>query len=323
MSIDFSDLDIPRDTQPAGTAAIEAMRAGAPEALTLIDASAQLGTTRVESLNIGMWNGVYRLLPANVVAKLSAGPNDFEVDFLRAAHQLDVPVPLVLARGEVALPTVAHVTYFLMPYLDHTVNPALLLAEGRLPEAARLALARDLGTALARLHRKPLGYVTFLGTRVADWQAALTHPIFSPDWNHPRPNALFDADLLAIFQDYLTRCGYWQFQQGTLVHGDLNLNNTLVNATTHRLRAVIDPAGFAGMPMFDLAYACMPLEYGFDYLDSMLDAYQAAGGTFEPRFFWLSLLVVLYQHRRFHTPAVRAAVETRILPQIREAFGER
>jgi aminoglycoside phosphotransferase (APT) family kinase protein len=321
MPIDFSDLAVPRPDQYAGTQAIEDMRGAAPEALSTIDAREGLGTTRVESLNMGMWNGVYRLLPANIVAKLSVGPNDFEVNFLRTARALDVPVPAVLATGTLALPKVDHVTYFLMPHLDHTVNPAQVLAEGRLPDAARLALAHDLGTDLARLHRKPLGYVTFLGTRVADWQAALTHPIFRPDWTNPRPNALFDADLLAIFQNYLERAGYWQFQQGTLVHGDLNLNNTLVDATTLRLRAVIDPAGFAGMPMFDLAYACMPLEYGFDYLDTMVAAYQAAGGTFEPRFFWLSILVVLYQHRRFHTPEIRQVIESRILPALRQAFG--
>src|SRR5262249_15981214 len=147
------------------------------------------------------------------------------------------------------------------------------------PEALE-QLGRDLGSALARLHSVHLGYVTRFSQRVETWQQVMTDG-FSPDWDNPAPNALFDADLLPIFRRILDQTRDFDFRDGTLVHGDLNLSNVLVYQS-HRLSAIVDPGGYAGMPMFDLAYAAVPWDHGFGFYEAVLDGYRQAGGTFDP-----------------------------------------
>jgi fructosamine-3-kinase len=110
---------------------------------------------------------------------------------------------------------------------------------------------------------------------------------------------------------------YLDFSDGHLIHTDLNLNNVLVNSQTHELVGIIDPAGYTGMPMFDLAYAAMPFEYGFDYLDALVNSYRQHGGNFEPNFFYISVMVVAYQHVRFHNAIVAESIQRDVLPKLR------
>jgi Ser/Thr protein kinase RdoA (MazF antagonist) len=176
-------------------------------------------------------------------------------------------------------------------------------------------LGHDLGQALAKLHQVHLGYITRFSTKVDTWQTTLTDG-FSPNWDDPAPNALFDDTLLPILKRVLRETGYFSFTDGTLIHCDLNLSNVLVDAETHRLTAILDPGGYAGMPMFDLAYAAMPWDHGFEFYDAMLAAYRQHGGVFDATLFYASILVVAYRHERFHTEAVRESIYRDILPHL-------
>jgi hypothetical protein len=127
---------------------------------------------------------------------------------------------------------------------------------------------------------------------------------------------LFDHSLLPIFERILHQTNYFAFQDGTLTHSDLTLSNVLVDTTTHRLRAILDPAGYAGMPMFDLAYAAMPWDHGFAFYQAMLDSYRQYSAQFDPPLFYTSILVVAYRHERFHTLAVRESIFRDVLPHL-------
>lgn len=298
-----------------GTPDIARLRADAVQLLTQLDERENLKTQKVVPLPAGMWNALYRLEPAGVVVKLSANDNDFEVRFLRQADTLGVPVPQVFSAGKLEHPTL-NATYFTMSYIPNSANGWMMAHadNGLKPDALR-QLGHDLGHALAMLHDVHLGYITRFGTQVNSWKQTLTDG-FSPDWDHIAPNALFDAELLPIFERILDRSGYFKFRDGTFIHGDLVLTNVMVDRDSHRLRAIIDPAGYAGMPMFDLAYAAMPWDHGFDFYDAMLDSYREHSSKFDPMLFYTSILVVAYRHDRFHTPAVRQSIMERFLPNI-------
>lgn len=301
---------------PPGTPAIARLRADAVQLITQVDAREQLKTRKVIPLPAGMWNALYRLEPAGVVVKLSANDNAFEIDFLRQAAALNVPAPRVLGAGRLDHPDLKIATYFVMTYIPNAANAwPLVHTNRRLSLEDVETLGRDLGGILAKLHQIPLGYITRLGTRVETWQQAITDG-FSPDWDNIAPNAMFDDELLAIFKRILQETNYLSFQDGTLIHCDLNLSNVMVDIDTHRLRAILDPAGYAGMPMFDVAYAAMPWDYGFDFYHALLDSYRQASGKFDPRLFYTSILVVAYRHNRFHTPEVRESIFRDILPKL-------
>jgi aminoglycoside phosphotransferase (APT) family kinase protein len=271
-----------------------------------------------------MWNALYRLEPAGVVAKLSANDNDFEVNFLREASKLKLPVPQVLGAGVLEHPTIAKVTYFTMMYIPNSANAwGAVHGDGgaapmTLDKVAQLG--RDLGEALAKMHQVRLAYIMRFGVKVERWQEVLTDG-FSPDWDQIAPNALFDDELLPIFRRILAETDYFSFNDGTLCHGDLVLSNVLVDVDTHRLRAIIDPGSYAGMPMFDLAYAAMPWDHGDEFSDAMVASYRQHSDQFDPVLFHVSTLVVAYRHERFHTPAVREAIFQKILPQLGAGIG--
>lgn len=314
--MDFSALHGHQDMLTPGTPEIARLRADAVPLLTQLDAREGLRTQKVVPLPAGMWNALYLLEPAGLVVKLSAGENSFEADFLRAAAALNLPVPQVFGEGRLDHPALPTVTYFLMSYMTGAANGWVLAhTEKAMSPAALAQLGHDLGHALATLHRVRLGYLTRFGVRVASWQQTLTDG-FSPDWEAIAPNTLFDAALLPILVRVLKETSYFAFVDGTLVHGDLVLSNVLVDTETHRLRAIIDPAGCAGMPMFDLAYAAMPWDHGWQFHEAMLEGYRQSGGVIDPALFFTSMLIVAYRHERFHTPAVRNDIFERILPQL-------
>ncbi len=316
MMIDFSALNGHEDMLMPGTAEIAQMRADAIPLLTQLNERENLHTQKVIPLKAGMWNALYRLEPGGVVAKLSAGENDFEINFLREATTLQIAVPQVFSSGRLEHPTLPVVTYFLMTYVPNCVNAwSAAHTEQAISPNALQQLGADLGYALAKLHTVPLGYVARFGMRVESWQQVLMDG-FSPDWDNIAQNTLFDDELLTIFERILDKTGYFAFTDGTLTHNDLNLSNVLVDVNTHQLRAILDPAGYAGMPMFDLGYAAMPWDHGFGFYHAILDSYRQHSTQFDTALFYTSLLVVAYRHERFHTPAVRESVFRDILPHL-------
>lgn len=312
--MDFSALQGHQDMLTPGTPDIALLRADAVPLLTQIDDREGLNTQKVIPLPAGMWNALYRLEPSGIVVKTSAMNNDFEVNFLRQAGTLDLPAPRVLGAGRLEHPTLTDATYFLMTYIPNSTNAWSYVEKTMTPDEVK-GLGGDLGRVLAKLHTVHLGYVTRWTTPVERWQETLTD-FFTPDWDNIKPNALFDGDLLAIFRRLLDETNYLNFSDGTLIHCDLNLSNVLVDVDTHRLSAIIDPGGYAGMPMFDLAYAAMPRDYGFEFHHAMLDAYRQDSGDFDPFLFYTSTLVVAYRHNRFHTPEVKASIFRDILPKL-------
>jgi aminoglycoside phosphotransferase (APT) family kinase protein len=314
--MDFSALQGHQDMLPPGTSAVARLRADAAQLLTQINEREHLQTQKVLPLPAGMWNALYRLEPSGLVVKLSANNNDFEVNFLRQAAALNVPVPEVLGAGALDHPALPDATYFLMSYIPDSANAwALVHAENGMNPDAVKQLGRDLGQTLATLHSVHLGYITRFGVRVPTWQHTLTDG-FSADWDNIAPNALFDDKLLPIFQRILHETDYLAFTDGTLIHCDLNLSNVLVNRHSHRLSAIIDPGGYAGMPMFDLAYAAIPWDHGFEFSDAVIDSYREHSDQFDPALFYTSILVVAYRHDRFHTPSVSDSIYQKILPQL-------
>lgn len=311
--MDFSALDGHEDMLSPGSPDVALLRSDAETLLRQIDERENLRTQKVIPLPAGMWNALFRLEPAGIVVKLSSGNNDFEVNFLRQAETLDIPAPRVSSSGKVEHPLLPNATYFLMSYIPDGYNAWGLTRDDPLHVLPQLG--RDLGQVLAKLHQVHLGYVTRFGDQVERWQVTLTDG-FSPDWDHIAPNALFDAELLPIFERLLAQTHYFDFRDGSLIHCDLNLSNVLVDAKTHQLRAILDPGGYAGMPMFDLAYAAMPWDYGFEFFETMRDEYQQHSSKFDPMLFYTSILVVAYRHDRFHTPAVRESIFRDILPKL-------
>jgi aminoglycoside phosphotransferase (APT) family kinase protein len=314
--MDFSALEGHEDMLSAGSPDVATLRADAIPLLRQLDEREQLQTQKVIPLRAGMWNALFRLEPAGVVAKLSSGDNDFEVNFLRQAAALKLPVPQVFGSGKLEHPSLPNATYFLMSYVPNAMNAwHLVHSPDSMKTNALRKLGHELGLALAKLHHVHLGYITRFGTKVDSWKATLTDG-FSPDWDSIAPNALFDDELLSSFKRILSKSKYFDFQDGTLIHCDLNLSNVLVDANSHELLAIIDPAGYAGMPMFDLAYAAMPWDYGWEFYHAMLAAYKQHSDKFDPTLFYTSILVVAYRHDRFHTSAVRQSIVQDILPKL-------
>jgi aminoglycoside phosphotransferase (APT) family kinase protein len=312
--MDFSALIGHQDMLTPGTMEIGRLRAEPERFLRMLDAQEDLRTQRVIPLAAGMWNALYRLEPSGMVAKLSVGNNNFEVNFLREARALGLPVPRVYGAGALDDDRLPNVTYFLMLYVPNSVNAWSFVHEG-MTEAETAQLGRDLGKTLATLHSVHKGYVTRLGTRVEAWQQCITDG-FSPDWDNIEPNALFDAELLSKLEQALEQTNYLAFKDGSFVHGDLVLSNVLVDVESHQLSAIIDPAGYAGMPMFDLAYAAMPWDHGYSFSEAMVESYQQHSDKFDPVLFYTSTLVVTYRHERFHTDAVRKDIFKKILPKL-------
>lgn len=317
VTLDFSALQNHTDLLPPGTPEIARLRQDAKNLLLQLDQKENLRTEKVLPLKSGMWNALFHLEPSGLVAKLSAYPNRFETDFLRAAKMQQVKVPAVISEGTLEHPALPGASYFLMAYIPNCINPYYLLNSGKLPDGIRLEWAADLGQELAKLHQAHLGYISHFGQPVKTWKEAITHELFSPNWDEIAPNSLFEGQLLKDFEGILNQSGYLDFNDGSLCHTDLTMSNVLVDEGSLQIQAIIDPGGFAGMPMFDLAYTAMPWELGFDFMDRLVESYRQHGGRFDPLYFYISLLVVAYQHKRFHTPTVKASILKDVLPKIK------
>src|ERR1043165_4927350 len=102
--MDFSALEGHQDMLSPGTPDVARLRADEVQLLTQLDEREHLHTQKVVPLPAGMWNALYRLEPAGVWVNLSANDNHFEVDFLRHASTLNVPMPQLLGAGHLELP---------------------------------------------------------------------------------------------------------------------------------------------------------------------------------------------------------------------------
>lgn len=120
--MDFSAFIGHEDMLTPGSPDIAQLRADAVPLLTQLDQREGLQTKTVIPLKAGMWNALFLMEPAGIVTKLSVGDNDFEVNFLRQAHALGIPVPQVFSAGTLEHPTLSKVTYFLMSYIANSVN---------------------------------------------------------------------------------------------------------------------------------------------------------------------------------------------------------
>src|SRR5690349_19393711 len=179
--IDFSALEGHEDMLSPGSPQIARLRADAPQLLTQLDEREQLHTQKIVPLKAGMWNALYRLEPAGVVAKLSAGDNDFEVNFLRQAAALQIRVPQVHSAGHLKHPALSMATYFLMDFIPNSLNAwGVAHTDHAMPLDVLQTLGRDLGEALAKLHQVHLGYITRFSQRVENWKETLTDG-FSPN----------------------------------------------------------------------------------------------------------------------------------------------
>jgi hypothetical protein len=161
--MDFSALKGHEDMLPPGTPDIARLRADAIPLLKQIDERENLRTQKVWPLPAGMWNALYRLEPAGVVVKLSAGDNDFEVNFLRQAGALNLPVPHVYGAGRIDHSSLPIVTYFLMSYVPDCANAwGLAHADNGMSPDSLQQLGYELGRILATLNTVHLGYITRL-----------------------------------------------------------------------------------------------------------------------------------------------------------------
>jgi Ser/Thr protein kinase RdoA (MazF antagonist) len=200
-----------------------------------------------------------------------------------------------------------------MQYIANSRAAGPCLEQGALAEAELIAIGSAVGTALAHLHTLAFPYLRHFDDTAPDWGTCLAL------WDLVE-TALFDARLLARFAQILEQTRYRQQTRGTLTHSDANLHNILVDAHTNTFQALIDPGPMIiGVPMYDLAYAVQPWNYGRAYHEAVVAAYQVAGGDVDAQHFYTSLLCVAYQQSRYYDPTmarIRPFLESDILPYI-------
>jgi len=308
--VDFSLLDTHKDLLAPGSPRVASIRQQATSLIASVISRENLPVAKVIPLEAGMWSSVFLLAPLDVVLKF---PNDvYESDFLRLAGAHGVNVPAVISAGEVEEPSLGPVYYVLLDYLPNTRNPEALFYTGQLSRSHILTLADDVGDALRALHAVRLGFIGNRDVKFNNW-GELLRSRFKVDPDALSSTSVFDANLLTRFEIMLREPSYAGHSDGHLVHGDLNLGNTLVDAASFRLRAIIDPWDYlAGMAMYDLAYASLPWEYGMDYHARVLARYRTGANAFDGRAYFISLLVVAYWENR----GVTAADEVRKLRDI-------
>lgn len=191
-----------------------------------------------------------------------------EVEFYRRAAEADVPVPRVVADGDLLLMTACPGE----PW------------NGELTDTERTALRTELGRQVARLHRvtgPAFGYPSgALGPLAPDWRTAFTGMLDAvlDDARHYRAALPRPADAVA---DTL-RAGYDALDAVTvpcLVHFDLWPGNILVDRASGRARigGLIDGERmFWGDPLADFVSLALLDDIKRD--DAFLAGYREAGG---------------------------------------------
>jgi aminoglycoside phosphotransferase (APT) family kinase protein len=223
-------------------------------------------------------------------------PTETETGALRLAEEAKVPVPHVhwVSTDEhwVGGP------FFVSTRVDGETVPRRVL---RLvaKEGIGARLAAQLGDAFARLHAVPIARAP-AGLTLPEGVTAVERALVAM---REQLDSLWQpAPALALGLGVLERQAKQIAPRLSIVHGDLRNGNIIVDASG--LRAVLDWEGtHIGDPMEDLAWICLRTwRFGADALevggfadrDALVDAYVAAGGSFDARgFHWWKILGTL------------------------------
>jgi aminoglycoside phosphotransferase (APT) family kinase protein len=319
LNIDFTLLAAHRDGNQPGNARVAAIRQAAQSLITIVILREQLAVARVIPLATGMWSAVFLLDPLNIVLKF---PNDiYETDFFQLADTHYIPTPRYIHDGYITAHELENVYYVLMEYVPETENPETLFYAEQLTREQLLQLAHDVSQALCQMHRVKMGYLGNKHQTFQNW-GDLLQSRFQIDAERLVPSKLFDQELLTRLHEILHKSSYRAYTDGRMMHGDLHLGNTLVDTQTRQLRAIIDPWNYiAGMPMYDLAYASLPWEYGMAYHQRVLAHYRANTDTFNHQLYNISLLIIAYWENQQTTDTseiqkIRSMLFDYVLPQI-------
>ncbi len=247
----------------------------------------------MEPLVHGTWNSVYLLQPKQLVLKLSPWSNSYEVDFLNFSAHKNLAIPEIVAYGSLSDTELSQADYLLMHYIPNTANPNLLLQKKVLPQHALNAIGAKVATILATLHEQKFDYVRSSDTIFNNWAAAIHLDVLSE-------RMPFDAGWIDKLEYLLKETQYRAFREGHLIHSDANLNNILIDKDDYEFRALIDPGPtIIGMPMFDLAYATWPWQYGLAYMETIIETYKSMSSYFDETLFYTSLMYIAYQQTEY------------------------
>ncbi|GAA2006674.1 phosphotransferase [Brevibacterium samyangense] len=203
--------------------------------------------------------------------------NEREARVLAAAHAEGVRSPAVLDFDSTS--EVLGVPYVVLSWVDGETIARKVLRDERFG-AARSALARDLGEAIARIHHVDPQTLTDAGVRLPhldDHTGKLRADLEAS--GIPRP-----ALRLALAE--LDRTAPAEAPADTLVHGDFRMGNLMIDEAG--LAAVLDwEITHTGNPHEDLGYVCMRAwrfggpgrVAGVGDVEEFLTAYEAAGGV--------------------------------------------
>jgi aminoglycoside phosphotransferase (APT) family kinase protein len=194
-----------------------------------------------------------------------------EASVVRAAARADMPVATLITAGE--HDDVIGGAYMVLTAVEgETIARKILRDE---PFAvARTVLTRDLGTALAQLHRIPIDAVAGL----VEVDQIAQYRVILDELGQPHPTFELAFRWLERHRPSST--------ERSIVHGDFRLGNVIVNHDG--LGAVIDwELAHVGDPMEDLGWLCVkawrfgaPLPVaGVGEYRELFDAYEAAGGA--------------------------------------------
>lgn len=293
MPLDLSQINPELDAQPAFVADVAYLRRNAAKFINYVNEIENLSCTHVEPLKHGTWNSVYLLQPHRLVLKLSPWSNTYEVKFLSYAQKANLATPKLVAHGALPDSELKTAGYILMEYIPNTANPDTLLKNNKLTKKALLSIGENVASILATLHEQKFGYIRSSDIIHSDWASAI-------NLRSLEERAPFNKEWLKRFEAVFEETKYRNFNQGHLIHSDANLNNILIDKDDHSFKVLIDPGPTTvGMPMFDLAYATWPWQYGIEYMQTIISTYQSQSSLFDEKLFYTSLVFIAYQQAEF------------------------
>lgn len=205
---------------------------------------------------------------------------DTEYRLLEAAAEEDVPVPNVHLMGDDSL----GVPFFLMERIEGETIPRRLLRD-EIYADARKVMTPQLGAALARIHRVPVGKH---GLDVLPAPPPGASPAHHELDRHERIYRAITPDPHPTFELAFRwlRQRAPESAQRTLVHGDFRIGNVIFGP--EGARAILDwELAHVGDPMEDLGWICVrSWRFGNDDLpvggigtrEELFRAYEDAGG---------------------------------------------
>lgn len=316
--MDLSLLDTHRDALEPGNEDVELWRKFSKDLIIEVVNKEQLAVEKVVPLRAGMWSAVFVLQPLNIVLKFT--DNLYEIHFIQMANQHKIAVPEFIASGKVSCSALHGVSYVLLEYLPHTLNPEELIERGVLPIPNLLLIAEDLGNVMAEMHKVKVDFIGNVDRQFKTWDQ-LVRRQFNICFESPETTSVFSDDLLVEFKRILNT-GYLECDDGRLIHGDLHLGNILIDDQFYRLKAILDPwQNPGGNAMYDLAYSSLPWEHGMQFHETVLRSYKAGCNLYDNDMYYVSLMIVAYWEARDSTERVeiekiRRILREYVIPQI-------